>query len=292
MESDVTDSVSDDKRNFLKQVALFGTVSSAVGIAMAPSTTLAQMLETGVRDDSVLAKCRKEGVLRVGYAQTGPWFYKDAKTGELNGIYKDVVDTLAKEIQVKVEWKEVTFANVTVALRRGDFDLFGSSLVYLVPRALVVEYIGPLYSKGTLLLCHKDNAERFKTAADLNSPDVTFSVTSGASEEPRIPLLFPAKPKVITTTGQVSLGAEPVRAKRADVWISGDSDVILLAKRNESWAHVIDPGNPLDRRPNTFAIRYGDPEWKNFLDFYGKFLTINGEVERLFKYHMEKLGAA
>jgi len=245
-----------------------------------------------VREESVLAKCRKEGVLRVGYAQTGPWFYKDAKTGELNGIYKDVVDQLAKEIQVKVEWKETTFANVTVALRRGDFDLFGSSLTYLVPRALVVDFVGPYYSKGSLLMCHKDNAGRFKTAADLNSADVTFSVTSGASEEPRIPLLFPAKPKVITTTGQVSLGAEPVRAKKADVWISGDSDVILLAKRNESWAHVIDAGNPLDRRPNTLAIRYGDPEWKSFLDFHGKFMTINGEVERLFKFHMEKLGAA
>ena len=58
------------------------------------------------------------------------------------------------------------------------------------------------------------------------------------------------------------------------------------------FGHVIDPGNPLDRRPNTLAVRYGDPEWRNFTDFYGKFLTINGEVERLFKYHMEKLGAA
>ena len=75
-----------------------------------------------------------------------------------------------------------------------------------------------------------------------------------------------------------------MRAKKADVWISGDSDVILLAKRNESWAHVIDPGNPLDRRPNTLAVRYGDPEWKNFLDFCGTFLTINGEIERLFKH--------
>jgi polar amino acid transport system substrate-binding protein len=286
------DSVNGGKRSFLKQAALLSAASGAIGVAMSPGTAMAQLLESGVREDSILAKCRKEGVLRVGYAQTGPWFYKDAKTGELNGIYKDVVDTLAKEIQVKVEWKEVTFANVTVALRRGDFDLFGSSLVYLVPRALVVDYIGPLYSKGTLLLCHKDNADRFKTAADLNRPDVTFSVTSGASEESRIPLLFPAKPKVITTTGQVSLGAEPVRAKRADVWISGDSDVILLAKRNESWAHVIDPGHPLDRRPNTFVVRYGDVEWKNFLDFYATFLTVNGEVERLFKYHMEKLGAA
>jgi hypothetical protein len=59
----------------------------------------------------------------------------------------------------------------------------------------------------------------------------------------------------------VSLGAEPVRAKQA-MWISGDGDVILLAKRNESWAHVIDPANPIDRRPNTLAVR-GDPEWKS-----------------------------
>jgi polar amino acid transport system substrate-binding protein len=290
----MSEGVNDGKRDFLKQAAMLGAAAGAgaVGGAVAPQAALAQMLETSIRDDSVLAKIRKEGVIRVGYAQTGPWFYKDAKTGDLGGIYKDVVDMLAKEIQVKVEWKEVTFANATVGLRRGDYDLFGSSLVYLVQRALVVNYIGPLYSKGSLLLVHKDNAERFKKAADLNDPNVTFSVTAGASEEPRIPLLFPAKPKVITTTGQVSLGAEPVRAKKADVWISGDSDVILLAKRNESWAHVIDPGNPLDRRPNTFAVRYGDPEWRNFIDFYGKFLTINGEVERLFKFHMEKLGAA
>ena len=288
----MSDAVDDGKRGFLKQAALLGAASGALTAALAPEAALAQVLETGVRDDSVLAKCRKEGVLRVGYAQTGPWFYKDAKTGELNGVYKDVVENLAKEIQVKTEWKEVTFANATIALRKGDFDLFGSSLTYLVSRALAVDFVGPYYSRGSLLLCHKDNADKFKTAADANKPDVTFSVTAGASEEPRIPLLFPAKPKVITTTGQISLGAEPVRAKKADVWISGDVDVVLLAKRNESWAHVIDPGNPLDRRPNTLAIRYGDPEWKSFLDFYGRFLTINGEVERLLKYHVEKLGGA
>ena len=115
----MSDFVDDGKR--ISQTG--GTVRrgiGAVGAAVAPNVALAQMLETGVREDSILAKCRKEGVLRVGYAQTGPWFYKDAKTGELNGIYKDVVEQLAKEMQVKVEWKEATFANATIALRRGD----------------------------------------------------------------------------------------------------------------------------------------------------------------------------
>ena len=284
------DRIQDDKRNFLKGVALAGAATMlAAEAAMRPA--MAQMLDSGVPDTSVLAKARKEGVLRVGYSQTGPWFYKDARSGELGGIYKDAVDRLCKEMEVKPDYKEVTFANSTVGLRRGDYDLYGSSLTYTMQRAVSVNYVGPLWAKGSLLVVHKDDAGKYKTAADFNNPDVTFSVVAGGSEEPRIPILFP-KAKLITTTGQVVLGAEPVRAKRATVWMVGDSDAILFAKRNENWAVLVDPDHPIDRRPNTWAVRYGDPEWKFFLDFWASFLTANGEMERLFKHHMEKLGAA
>lgn len=286
--SDMTDG---GKRDFLKGAAMLGAASGLLAAGAPPREALAQVLETGIRPDSMLAKVRKDGVLRVGYSQTGPWFYKDAKTGELGGIYKDVVDRLAREIEIKIDYKEVTFANATVGLRRGDYDLYGSSLTYTMARALTVDYIGPLYSKGSLLMIHKDNAGRFKTAADFNDPSVTFSVVAGGSEEPRIPLLFP-KAKLITTTGQVALGAEPVRAKRAEVWMSGDSDVLLFAKRNAAWAQVIEPDVAIDKRPNTWAVRYGDPEWKSFLDFWAEFVVVNGEMDRLFKHHMEKLGAA
>lgn len=286
----MNDDVNDGKRDFLRTAAVLGVASGVLGAAVSPREAMAQMLETGIREDSSLAKVRKEGVMRVGYSQTGPWFYKDAKTGELGGIYKDAVDRLAKEMEVKVEWKEVTFQNSTVGLRRHDYDLYGSSLTYTLARALVVDYVGPLWSKGSLLMVHKDNAARFKKPADFNDPKVTFSVVAGGSEEPRIPVLFP-NAKLITTAGQVVLAAEPIRAKKADVWMSGDSDVLLFAKRN-NWAHVFDPANPIDKRPNTWAVRYGDPEWKHFLDFWSTFMVVNGEMDRLFKLHMEKLGAA
>lgn len=286
----MNDTFGTGKRDFLKGAAMLGAAGGLIAAGAPPREALAQVLPDFIRPDSVLAKIRKDGVLRVGYSQTGPWFYKDAKTGELGGIYKDVCDRLAKEIDIKLDYKEVTFANATVGLRRGDYDLYGSSLTYTMARALTVDYIGPLYSKGSLLLIHKDNAGRLKTAADLNDPSVTISVTAGASEEARIPILWP-KAKVITTTGQVTLGAEPVRAKRADAWMSGDSDVLLFAKRNAGWATVIEPDKPIDKRPNTWAVRYGDPEWKNFLDFWGAFVVVNGEMDRLFAHHMEKLGA-
>ena len=276
------DTVNDGKRDFLKGAAVLGVASSMIAAAAAPRDALAQMLETGIREDSSLAKVRKDGVMRVGYSQTGPWFYKDAKSGELGGIYKDAVDRLAKEMEVKVEYKEVTFQNSTVGLRRNDYELYGSSLTYTLARALVVDYVGPLWAKGSLLMVHKDNAGRFKTLADFNDPKVTFSVVAGGSEEPRIPVLFP-KAKLITTAGQVVLGAEPVRAKKADVWMSGDSDVLLFAKRNPTWAHVFDTDHPIDKRPNTWAVRYGDSEWKHFLDFFAVFLRVNGEMDRLFR---------
>lgn len=284
------DKLQGGKRDFLKSAALLGAGAGLlVAGAATPRQAMAQILETGIREDSTLAKVRKAGVIRVGYSQTGPWFYKDAKTGELGGIYKDAVDRLAKEMELKVDYKEVTFQNATVGLRRDDYDLYGSSLTYTMARAMVVDYIGPLWSKGSLLLVHKDNAGKFKTAADFNNPNVTFSVTAGGSEEPRIPILWP-KAKLITTTGQIVLGAEPVRTKKADVWMSGDSDVLLFAKRNP-WAHVVDPDHPIDKRPNTWAVRYGDTEWKHFLDFFAVFMTVNGETERLFQHHMEKLAS-
>jgi polar amino acid transport system substrate-binding protein len=282
------DALNDGKRDFLKGAAVLGMASGMLG-AIAPGEAMAQMLETGIREDSSLAKIRKAGTMRVGYSQTGPWFYKDAKSGELGGIYKDAVDRLAKEMEVKVEYKEVTFQNATVGLRRNDYELYGSSLTYTMARALVADYIGPLWSKGSLLMIRKDSAARFKTLADFNDPGVTFSVTAGGSEEPRIPILFP-KAKLITTTGQIVLGAEPVRAKKAEVWMSGDSDVLLFVKRNADWATVFDPEHPIDKRPNTWAVRYGDYEWKHFLDFFATFMTVNGEMQRLFEKHMAVIG--
>jgi polar amino acid transport system substrate-binding protein len=136
---------------------------------------------------------------------------------------------------------------------------------------------------------HKDNAGKFKTLADFNKPSVTFSVVSGGSEEPRIPVLFP-NAKLITTTGQADLGAEPVRAKKADVWMSSQMAVLLMAKRT-NWASAFDPSNPLDKRPSSWAVRYGDLEWKNFLDFWATYVRVNGETDRLLKHHVDILGS-
>ncbi len=249
----------------------------------------AQAQQLGGEPDprSVLSLCRKEGRLRIGYAQTAPWFYKDVKTGNLAGIFYDVAEAMCQQLSVKTEYQEVSWQDSTVALRRGDFDLFASSLTYTVPRAAVIWFtLPPLWQRGSLALIHKDNAGKWKTAADLNDPDVTIAVNIGTSAEALAKQMFP-KAKLITTTGEILTATEPVRSKRADAWLNGDNDVVVFARKNASWAAVLDEPHPFAVAPNTWALRYGDPDWQGFISSWCIFAVANGLVKDRYDHHMD-----
>ena len=177
------------RRNFLKSAIGTGGIAATAGVITANLSikdAYAALLESGIRDDSVLARIKKTGKLKVGYAQTKPNFYLDLKKNELRGIFHDATEFLGEQCEVDVEYQEVSWGNATVGLRKGDYDMFASSLTYTVPRALVVDYAGPLHHKGFGIMVHKDDAGKFTKIEDFNSPDVTWSVNQGSSGENQI----------------------------------------------------------------------------------------------------------
>jgi len=279
------------KRDFMKTALGVGGAAVATGVltsAVSIKEAKAQLLESGVSSNSVLARIKKEGKIKVGYSQTVPWFQRDAKSGKLQGIYYDVCEALGRELEVKMEYQEISWANSTVGLRKGDYDVFGSSLFYTMPRALVANYVHPMWHKGRLVVTHKKNAQRFRTAADFNKSDVTFSVNIGSAEENWVKLTFP-KAKIITTSGQIALSAEPVRTGKADLWATGDLDAMLYQRRNERWAIIVDQGNPIGMNANTWAIRYGDPEWKFFLDMWSDKMVASGFMKERYEFYLNNL---
>jgi polar amino acid transport system substrate-binding protein len=281
----MTDKIEANKRELFTGSLI---VASAAALIL-PGVAVAQEGDGGLDPNSVLSKARKAGTLRMGYAQTAPWFYKDAKTGALQGIYFDVAEEMCKLLQVKSEYEETTFADSTLALRRGDYDVFVSSLTYTVPRATTVAFpTPPLWQRGSLALIHKDNVGRFKTMEDLNSPDVTIAVNTGTSAEAQQRRLFP-KSKVLATTGQILTATEPVRTKRADAWLNGENDVVVFARKNASWAAVVDEEHPFDKAPNTWAIRYGDPAWESFISGFCNYMITQGFVKQRYDYYMNQM---
>lgn len=280
-----------NRRSMFKTMLGLGAASAAGAISTSTGgirQAYAQMLASGIPEDSVLAKVKEEGVLRVGYSQTVPWFQRDAKSGNLTGIYYDVMEELGRNLEIEIEYQEVSWSNATVGLRKGDYDVFGSSLFYTMPRALVANYIGPMWSKGRMIITHKDKIDRFSSVDDLNSSDVTFSVNVGSAEEDWVKNTFP-QAQIITTSGQIALSAEPVRTGRADAWATGEEDALIFQAKNSDWARIINPDNATDQNPNTWAIRYGDPTWKSFLDMWAEKMVVSGFVASRREHYLNQM---
>ena len=161
-----------------------------------------------------------------------------------------------------------------------------------MPRAIAVNYVGPLYSKGSLLLCHKDNAGSFKTAEDLNSPGRHLLGHRRRERGAAHPAAVPeGEGDHHHRPGLARRRAGARQARRRVDQRRQRRDPVRQAQRE--LGHVIDPEQAARPAPEYL----GDPlrrprSGSSFLDFYGAFLIINGEIERLFKFHMEKLGAA
>src|SRR3954468_4384730 len=88
--------------------------------ALIAATLLAGLPAAAQTKESVLAKVKREGVLKVCYTQTTPDNYKDPRTGEWTGVFVDLVTELANWMKVKVEPVEVQLATVILSLNRGD----------------------------------------------------------------------------------------------------------------------------------------------------------------------------
>src|SRR5260370_39827420 len=90
-----------DEFDVSKRSLLTGALAVGAGppvLAGGSQDATAQLLESGIDPKSVLSKVKKGGALEVGHAQLPLWGLKDAQSGELRGIYTDLVGCPAQAL--------------------------------------------------------------------------------------------------------------------------------------------------------------------------------------------------
>jgi ABC-type amino acid transport substrate-binding protein len=195
---------------------------------------------------------------------------------------------MADWMKVKVEPVEVTFATAVLALNRGDCDLFGASLLFNAPRALEINFIRPFAAKGINGLVSKEKADRFKTFEDFNSEDVTLAVQAGSRDEEVSKRIFP-KAKILSLQISTDLAAfDSIRRGDADVALANGITIRWWTKvEGNDWA-VPALASDFSTQPNGWAIRYGDPDWKDFLDAYANWVIADNRAAQLYDAYLSK----
>src|SRR5690606_10870017 len=128
----------------------------------------------------------------------------------------------------------------------------------------------------------KENAERFKSVSDLNSADVTIAVLAGSRDYEVAQRDFPeAKLLSLQTTTDIA-AFESVRRGDADFALANGITIRWwTGVEGNEWAAPAFDGD-FSTQPNGWAIRYGDPDWKNFLDSFADWVLANNMAGNLY----------
>ncbi len=134
--------------------------------------------------ESTLARLRRQGVARVGYANEAPYAYLDSSTDRLTGEAPEIARRVLADLGVpRVEGVLTEFGALIPGLEAKRFDLIAAGMYVKPRRCREIDFSNPTYCIGEGLLVRRGNSEDLHSYRDVaESEAATLGVVAGAVE--------------------------------------------------------------------------------------------------------------
>lgn len=217
---------------------------------------------THAASQDVLDSILKKKEITVGLTVLAPWVMEN-KQGKLIGFEIDVANQLARDLGVKVKFKQYKWNKLIPALKKGEIDIIASGLSVTPRRALQVNFSNPYASSGYSLVSNLDLTRDFSSIKDLNNEKIYIAAVKGTVSADLVQKVFPlakldlrkdaedATSAVVNGTVHAFISSSPVPEF---VSLKHPQQVDLPLKK------------PLLTTKEAFAIRKGNPEMLAFLN--------------------------
>ena len=230
---------------------------AALGMALAMLLPVAASAQNAVLPEKVKAA----GTLTVGIESTyPPMAYKDPKTNERIGVNIDLVESIAKELGVKVKWEEMSFEQLMTSLTTGRIDMIGTAISDLPSRREKLTFVDYLVT-GAQPFTTVAKKDLIRTEADLcgktvGAPRTTnyYPVAQAWSEKNCVAVGKPAA--VVNGTAGATATRLDLKQGRLDAAVLGPEYVAyLMSDEPNTYALA---GEPLTRTLFGFAFNKND----------------------------------
>lgn len=147
------------------------------------------LLPFAATSSGTLARIRREGVIRIGYAVEPPYVFLDAG-GEPTGCEIEVARKLAARLGVpRIEWCQTDFGSLISELEAGRFDVIAAGMFITPERGQRVSFSEPTLHVRAALLVRSGNPHGLHSYEDiLKTPrqPIKIAVLHGSVEETMI----------------------------------------------------------------------------------------------------------
>lgn len=237
--------------------------------------------------------------LRCGYASWEPGVSKDAQTGEMKGVFVDIIEEAARMAKIKIEWTaEVDWGQISQALQSGKIDAFCNGMAADSARAKHLAYTVPMSYWSFDVVVRADDgrfpADRPLTLADINKPEFATAYTEGdvleTIKQTELPLV---KGVPLPPLGSPADNLMNVLTKKTDLVVFPRVIMQSYEKANGAGKlRLLKMQNPLRVYANVMAVDIHENELKGFLDSMLTELIQSSSYDRIMvPYEKEYPGA-
>ncbi|QEE15914.1 ABC transporter substrate-binding protein [Promethearchaeum syntrophicum] len=183
-------------------------------------------------EDSSLQDVIDAGKIVVGIDVGYPPFEQiNSVTDEIEGFDPDIMQYIANDIGVSIEWVDVYWTNIFADLQNGEFDCAISAITITPERESEMDFSRWYYRSALAIMVNDDNPKGIESIADINSTLVSVGVQDGTAGESYIDDEGIVAEKVRFST--ITLAIEALKYGTVDV-VLGNFAVLSEIKEEDS----------------------------------------------------------
>ena len=235
--------------------------------------------------ESVYDRVIKTQELRCGYGIFPPMVLKDPNTGEISGIFVDLMKEIGYTSGLKVEFtEEIDWGQIAEALKSQRIDAFCSGMWGTAKRGKDIAFSSPLFYSVTKAYGRINDTRFDHNPAAMNDPAVRLSVNEGDVSEDIARRFFPNAEKVYKTpmTGE-EFTFMNVTSHKADIAFTAPSTAKSFIRNNPGSLREIPLKKPLSVNQNVIGVDIHERELQNLLNAAVTDIKNNGVIKEVFE---------
>lgn len=239
--------------------------------------------------ESAYDRVMRTGVLRCGYIVWPPFFVKDPNTQAKSGIYYEILEETARQLGLKVEWKEeVSPDGMFEGFKIGRYDAVCGPLVPTPGRAREADFAMELGFTGFFAYTRRDEKRFSDGLSSIDAPGTRIVCQDGEMSCTMAEEEFPSAQVVsIPHIGDGAVLLMHVDAGKSDVVITDPVVANRFMKNNPGRIRVVD-ARPVRVVPvSMMAIPVGEDRLRRMLDLAFSSLHHSGFIERAIRKDSE-----
>ena len=279
--------------SFYLHIIAVAVIVFALGRALLP---LPQAGESGVRvetaKESAYERVMRTGVLRCGYLVYPPYFVKDANSGEFSGMYYDIVEEMAKQLSLKIDWvEEVGFATMFEGFKNNKYDMVCQGIWALPSRAREADFTLPISFDSFYAFARAKDDRFLEDLDEINATDIRIVTLDGEISSKIANTNFP-KAQQVTLSNMVNPTENllNVATGKADVAISEMATALAYSEKNPGQIHLANK-NPVRVGASTLPIPKNEFAFKQLLNTTIQSMHETGAIDRIIQKYEKYPGS-